>query len=431
MKRRKNVIALACTLATGGFSVLAHGSGFQLMEQNASGLGNAYSGQAAAAEDASTVFFNPAGMTRIPGRQAVGALHAIKPSAKFSNSGASSAPLGLPSPGGNGGDAGDWAFVPNGYVTWQLSPQLWLGLGLSVPFGLKTEYDQGWVGRFQSQDSEIQTIDVNPSFAFKVNDALSIGAGVSYQRAKVKVDRSVILLPPAESRAHIDIDDDGWGFNLGVLVNFGPQTRIGLTYRSSIEYDLAGTITFRSVPLVGSAANGVQANVKLPDTVSWAIAHAVSPQWEFLGDITYTRWSKIKAIPLITTSGSALVPLAGVTLDTFNFQFKDSYRVGIGANYRWNESFTLKLGAAYDKSPVEDRFRTTFLPDNDRTWFAIGGKYRFSKQAHVDFGYAHLFVKDGTINQQRGIAALPLQGNVIGSYDNRVDILSVQFTYSF
>lgn len=423
-------MALAVALAAGSSSG-AYGSGFQLMEQNASGLGNAYAGQAAAAENASTVFFNPAGMTRVPGRQAVLALNAIGPSAEFSNSGGSTAPLGLPSPGGNGGDAGGWSAVPNAYLSWQLTPRLWFGLGLSVPFGLKTEYDQGWFGRFQSQKSEIKTIDVNPSVAFKVNDALSLGAGISYQRAEVKVDRSVILAVPIESRAHIDIDDSQWGFNLGVLVNLSPSTRIGLTYRSAMDYDLTGNIRFSNVPLVGTATNGVRANAELPDTISWAIAHSFNPRWELLADITYTRWSKIKAVPLITTSGSPVVPAAGVTLDTFNFQFKDTYRVGIGANYRWSDAFTLKLGAAYDKSPVEDRFRLTFLPDNDRTWLAIGGQYKMSKQATLDFGYAHLFVKDGSINQQRGVAALPLQGSVIGNYENHVNIISAQFSYSF
>ena len=431
MKLYRRSMAAAVALAVGCANGVAYGSGFQLMEQNASGLGNAYAGQAAAVENASTVFFNPAGMTRIPGRQAVLAVNAIGPSAEFSNSGGSTAPLGLPSPGGNGGDAGGWAAVPNAYLTWQLAPQLWFGLGLSVPFGLKTEYDQRWVGRFQSQNSEIKTVDVNPSIAYKVNEVLSLGAGISYQRAEVKVDRSAILVPPAESRAQIDIDDSQWGFNLGVLVNLSPGTRIGLTYRSAMDYELTGNIRFSNVPVLGTATNGVRASAQLPDTISWAVAHAFNPRWEMLADITYTRWSKLKAVPLVTTSASAVVPASGVTLDTFNFQFKDSYRVGVGVNYKWSDAFTLKLGAAYDKSPVEDRFRLTFLPDSDRTWLAIGAQYRMSKQATLDIGYAHLFVKDGSINQQRGVAALPLQGNVIGNYDNHVNIVSAQFSYSF
>lgn len=430
MNTVKKLLPLAVGIALGGVTTGAQASGFQLMEQNASGLGNAYSGQAAAAENASTIFFNPAGMTRLPGRQFSGALNAIRPSAEFTNTGGSSAPLGLPSPGGNGGDAGDWAFVPNAYFSWQLNPNWWVGVGVTVPFGLKTEYDQGWVGRFQSQKSEVKTIDVNPSVAFKVNEAASLGGGISYQRAKVKVDRSAILAVPIESRAHIDIDDSKWGWNIGGMFNLGTNTRIGVTYRSAMDYDLTGTVTFTNAPVVGTFSQGVRANAELPDTLSWGIAHQWSPRWEILGDITYTRWSKIKAVPLVTTSASALIP-ANTTLDTFNFQFKDTYRIGVGANWKWRDNFMWKFGVAYDKSPVEDQFRTTTLPDNDRTWIAIGGKYQMSKQATLDIGYAHLFIKDPTINQQRGVAALPLQGNVIGNYDSDVNILSVQFTYSF
>lgn len=424
------VLSVSAALASGA----AYGSGFQLMEQNASGLGNAYAGQAAAAENASTIFFNPAGMTRLGGRQVSGALNFIKPSADFTNSGTSGAPFGLPSPGGNGGDAGGWAVVPNGYVSWQLSPQLWVGLGLSVPFGLKTEYDNGWIGRFQGRMAEVKTIDINPSIAYKLSDAVSLGAGISYQRGEVKVRRSAAIPPalggPAEAFSNLDVDDGAFGFNLGAMFNLGQATRIGLSYRSSIEYDLKGTAVVTGLPVGGTAANQVNLNVKLPDTFSWGIAHQLDPKWELLGDITYTRWSKIKALPVIATSTSAL-GAAGATLDTFNFQFKDSYRIGVGANYQWNPNFTLKLGVAYDKSPVEDVWRTVTLPDSDRTWLAIGGKYRLSKQSTLDFGYAHIFIRDANINQQLGVAAAPLRGNVVGRYDANVNIFSAQFTYSF
>src|SRR4029078_9523158 len=181
-----------------------------------------------------------------------------------------------------------------------------------------------------------------------------------------------------EARTQLRLDDDAWGFNLGAMAFVGPNTRIGLSYRSSVEYDLTGTSVVTGVPFVGTAVNGVAASVKLPDTISWGIAHQASPAWELLGDITYTRWSKIKTVPFIATTSSVL-RLQGQPLDTFNLQFKDTYRIGIGANYKWRDDFTWKFGVAYDKSPVKDEFRTTFLPDNDRTWLAVGGKYRMSK----------------------------------------------------
>ncbi len=430
MKMVKKLLPLSIGITLGSVTVGAQASGFQLMEQNASGLGNAYSGQAAAAENASTIFFNPAGMTRLPGRQFSVALNAIRPSTEFTDSGASRSPAGLPlGPGGtNGGDAGDWAFVPNAYLSWQLNPSWWVGVGVNVPFGLKTEYDTAFIGRFQSQRSEVKTIDVNPSVAFKISDAVSLGFGISYQKAEVKLDRSTFL--GVEARSKIKLDDDQWGFNLGALFNVGPSTRIGVSYRSSMDHDLTGTVIVTGVPVVGTTTNAIRTNAEFPDTISWGIAHQLNPAWEILGDITYTRWSKIKAVPVVATTTSALAP-AGATLDTFNFQFGDTYRIGIGANWKWRDDFTWKFGAAYDKSPVEDPFRTTFLPDNDRVWLAIGGKYRMSKQATLDFGYAHLFVKDASINRQRGIGVAGAQGNVIGNYDADVNIASVQFTYSF
>jgi long-chain fatty acid transport protein len=432
MKKSRSPITLAVAVALAGSAGVAQGSGFQLMEQNASGLGNAYAGQAAAAENASTIFWNPAGMTRLPGRQFSGAINLIKPTAEFTDSGGSATPLGLPvGPGGtNGGDAGDLAVVPNLYLSWQMSPTLWLGLGVTVPFGLKTEYDQSFIGRFQSQSAEIKTIDINPSIAFKLNDMVSLGAGISYQRAEVKLDKSALLpLPgPTESRASLDADDDSWGFNVGALFNVGPATRIGVAYRSSIEHDLAGSLRFSAPGF--STANNVGLTAELPDTFSVGIAHQLNRTWELLGDVTYTKWSQIKALPLVTTSGSAVAP-AGATVDTFNFQFKDTWRVGVGANWKWRDDFTWKFGVAYDKSPVTDQFRTVTLPDSDRTWVAVGGKYQMSKQATLDFGYAHLFIKDASINQQRGVGAPPFQGNVIGNYEASVDILSVQFSYNF
>lgn len=414
-------IRYAVAAAVASFTVGAQATGFQL-EQNASGLGNAYSGQAAAAENASTIFYNPAGMTRLPGKQLGVVFTFIGPTIKFSDTGGSTAPGGLSSPGGNGGDAGGWTLAPKGYFSYQLNSRVWLGLGLSVPFGLKTEYAEGWLGRFQSRRAELKTIDLNPSVAFKVSDAVSLGAGVSYQKADVKVDRSTFL--GIEIPTKITLEDESWGYNLGALFTLSPATRIGVTYRSRIEHDLTG-----SVVVAGVAAPSVRATAELPDTISWGIAHQVNPKWELLGDITYTRWSSIKGVPIVATSTSAL-GVAGTTLDTFNFQFKDSYRIGVGANWQWRDDFVLKFGVAYDRSPVEDRFRTVVFPDDDRIWLALGGKYRMSKQSVLDFGYAHLFMKDTSISQLRGLG-IGGQGNVVGDYDNAVNIFSIQYSHAF
>lgn len=424
MKYINKIIGLSVSAALTAMAGQAAASGFQLMEQNASGLGNAYAGQAAAAENASTIFFNPAGMTRLQGRQVSGALNLIRPSSEFTNSGASAAPAGLPSPGGNGGDAGDWSAVPNMYMSWQIDPQWWVGVGVSVPFGLATEYDNGWFGRFQSQRAEIKTIDINPSVAYKLSDAVSIGGGLSFQRAEVKIDRSAFV--GIETPSQIRLENDAIGYNLGVMFNLSPATRIGLSYRSSIKHDLEGT-----AKVVGVGTAPISTTAKLPDTLAWGISHQLDPQWQLLSDITLTQWSKIKQVPIITTAASPLGP-AGRVLDTFAFEFKDTYRIGVGANYQMRNDFMLKLGVAYDKSPVSDQFRTVTLPDNDRTWLAIGGKFQASKQLTLDFGYAYLIVKDAPINSRKGVGTAPFQGNVVGTYgDPSVHILSAQASYNF
>ena len=429
MKHSKRLVPLAVSAAIGAWTGGAQASGFQLMEQNASGLGNAYAGQGAAAENASTIFFNPAGMTLLPGRQFSGAIHAIYPSTKFSDDGGSRSPTNQPEPAGgdNGGDAGGLAITGNAYLSWQLSPQWWVGVGLAVPFGLKTEYDTTFIGRFQSQKAELKTYDINPSVAYRISDAVSVGAGLSYQHAEVTLNRS--FFAGVELPESVKLDDDAIGWNIGAMFNVGPQTRIGLSYRSTIKYDLTGNV---NIPGFGAGSASATASLKLPDTYSAAISHVFSDKLQLLGDFTYTRWSTIENVPLVLTS-AGLGPLpAGTTADTLDFQFRNTYRIGVGANYKWSQEFMLKLGTAYDRSPVPDtEHRTVILPDSDRYWLGIGGKYRASKATTIDFGYAHLFIKDGDTLRNKGVGAAGAQGIVKGSYNNSVDILSLQVNISF
>ncbi len=168
---------------------VAHAAGFQLLEQNASGIGSAYAGSAAIAEDASTDYFNPAGMTLLPGMNVSAGVVAIKPSFKFSDGGSTGpnhfagnplGPFGGRSTGGvDGGDVAYWAALPNAHFTWEVNPRIWLGLGVGAPFGLMTDYEKGWAGRYHSGKFAIESININPSIAFKATDTLSIGVGVN------------------------------------------------------------------------------------------------------------------------------------------------------------------------------------------------------------------------------------------------------------
>ncbi|MGH8616114.1 MAG: OmpP1/FadL family transporter [Burkholderiales bacterium] len=402
----------------------AQASGFALIEQNASGLGNAYSGQGAAAENASTIFFNPAGMTLLPGRQVSGSLEFVQPSAKFTNSGASRNGLGAfaPAGGDNGGDAGGVSGIPNAYVSWQLTDSLWAGVGVSVPFGLKTEYDASFIGRFQSQHSEVKTIDINPSLAWKVTDWLSLGGGFSIQQGSITINRS-IPIGGVERYANIQVSDTGWGWNVGAMLMPAVNTRIGLSYRSTIKYNMDGQFSSNS-PL--NPVGDVALSIKVPDT--WSLSGSQRfGDVQLLADYTYTKWDVVQSPQLIAQTPVLATPPGGA-VSTFNLLFRNTYRAGLGLNYDLNQAWMLKAGVAYDKSPVTDATRTTFLPDNNRTWLSVGAKYRPSKDLTFDVGYAHLFVSDGNINNLQLATG---GGNVVGSYKSYVNILGGQVTYRF
>jgi long-chain fatty acid transport protein len=427
MKTSNKIMQICVAAAVAGWSAGAVASGFALIEQNASGMGNAYAGQAAAAENASTIFFNPAGMTRLPGKQISAGVSVIRPVAEFTNDGGSRSPSPFLPLGNNGGDAGDWNYIPSGYFSWQLTPKLWAGVGLTVPFGLGTDYDPNFIGRFQSQKVKLVTYDLNPSVAYQINDVVSVGGGVSFQHAKLNLDRSfsAVLAPLAQS---VSLDDNAWGWNLGAMFNLGPQTRAGLAYRSAINYDLAGGVTLAAV---GSAT--AKASLSMPDSLSAAISHQFTDKWQLLGDVTWTRWSKIQNVPLILTSRLGATP-AGTVSDVLDLQFKDTYRVGLGANFRWTDNFMLKLGISYDKTPVPDALhRPTFLPDNNRTALAFGAKHQLSKAGTLDVGYTHLFLSDGGTLRNKDLPGVNAgeQGVLSGSYAVHVNMVSVQYTHAF
>src|SRR6266850_1000913 len=227
---RKTALSLAVAGAFAGGASQAHASAFALIEQNASGLGNSYAGAAAAAEDASTIYYNPAGMSLLPGGMQVSAgLALINLSAKFSDSGSVAA--GGRTLGGSGGDAGDLSAVPNAYFAMDVAPNWKVGVGVSVPFGLKTEYDPTWMGRFQAIKSDISTLNLNPSVSYKLDDKMSFGFGLNYQQIDAELSRAVVIGANTETVATVKGKDTSWGFNVGAMFQPTPDTRLGVSYR--------------------------------------------------------------------------------------------------------------------------------------------------------------------------------------------------------
>ena len=461
---RKTAASIAVAGALAVAYSQAHASGFALQEQNASGLGNSFAGAAAAAEDASTIYFNPAGMSFLPaGRQVVVGGDWIDLSTKFSDGGSVPSGFGTPAQrplGGDGGDAGKAVLVPNAYFATDVAPNLKAGLGISAPFGLKTEYDPSWAGRFQAIKSEVTSYNINPAVSWKMNDKTALAAGLNYQSFKAELTNAVntsaaafgAVLPVGglaaatgaanavtasgqpEGNVSVKGDDNGWGYNLGAMFQLAPQTRLGVAYRSAIKYHITGTVTFSNIPiatlnaidptgrLAGAFASGnVSLDIKVPDTFSIALSHQIDSRWTLLGDVTRTGWSSIQNLTVVRDSGS--------TLSNTPENFRNTWRYGVGAIQRYNDAWSLKLGLAYDQTPVNDTDRTARLPDQSRKWVSIGGQWRMSPVSTVDFGLAHLFVSDASINQNGGNTTA--NGQLVGTYKASINILGAQFAYRF
>jgi long-chain fatty acid transport protein len=413
------------SLIFSSYQLTGHAAGFALSEQNASGLGNAYAGAAAVAEDASTIFFNPAGMTYLEGTQIVGALHLIRTTGDFDDRNSQRA--GIRPLGNEGGDFGGLAAIPNVYYKQDLNEQVKFGIGIGTPFGLKTHYDKNWLGRFQALKSELKTININPSLAWKLNDQWSFGFGVSAMWAQAELT-SAVNLGAAESSVNNKGKDWGFGYNLGAIYQVTPDTRLGLSFRSKVEQHLKGDArspftTFNAVP--GSTLNtDITADLTLPETLSLSSFSRLDERWDLLADVTWTRWSQFKTLTVVRDNGSNTI--LGSTQEHWN----NTLRYSLGLNYRYSDTIKLRTGIAYDEEAIDNNHRTSRIPGNDRFWLSFGASWQYSPQTRFDAGYAHLFIKEATIfDDQR--TSTPSKGLIDGKYNGSADILSLQFTHQF
>lgn len=471
---------LSACLALIGSAGVAHGAGFNLMEQSASGLGNSYAGSAASIENASAMYYNPAALTQLEGFQISTGVNFIRPSFKFKDEGStvpgenkSDKIVNPGQRGGTGGDAGGWGTVPNFHMSYKVNDRIGVGISVGAPFGLRTEYDSDWLGRYHSQSFDIKTINVNPAIAFKVNDSWSVGLGFNIQRIEATYEKTNIhRLEGAEYgflngagfsvNSTTKIKNTAYGWNAGIMFHPSDDTRIGLAYRSKIKHKASGHTTINDFDqkTLGAqipgylAGQGVQpqniqafmmvlasrgglsvptylkskATVTLPDTATLSVYHRLNEKWEVMGDVAWTGWSSIPKLTIDSVGTSSTGTHKNKT--TLNLKFRDTWRVAIGANYAINEAWKIKMGLAYDQSPIRgDKYRPVSLPDNDRYWLSLGVQYKPTENTTIDVGYAHMFVKDYKVNNDNGAANN--YGKVKGSYKAKGDIFGLQLSHRF
>jgi len=426
----------AGSLMLGSASVMA--SGYHFGTQSASNQGVANSG-AAEVMDASTIFYNPAGLSRLEGAQVSGVLNVIMPDGEYTNIKSTTA-TGKTIAGGNGGNFGVTTAVPHMYGSYQINDKMTVGVGLFVPFGSHTDYENDWVGRYQTLESEIKTINLNPSISYKVNDTVALGAGLSAQYIEGTLSKALDLGAAAnpalsgnkayDGKSEVKGDDIGYGYNFGALFTISDATRVGLAYRSKIRHTLEGDLKF-TVPAalqptaIGRSLKNTSAklNVETPESFSINGFHQFTPEWAMTADYTWTGHSRFDEIRIQATGRTDTVTVTN---------WRDTNRYSVGAIYTPNASWVFRAGLAYDQSPESnDAERIASIPDSDRIWYALGARYNINKNNSIDLAAIYVQLKDSTINRKPLDASEKAAGTINGNYSVDSITLGMQYNHRF
>lgn len=400
-------------------------SGFALIEQSASGQGLSYAGAAASTEDASVMWFNPAGIAVLPGSQAVLAAHRIDPSAKFSNNGSYLAVPGN-AISGNGDDGATVGVVPNLYWKRAYGPYH-VGLGVNVPFGQHISYQPDWVGRYHATETNLKTYQFNPTLSRKLSKTLALGLGLNAQSVNLEMQQKVNQAAltngavTADGNAKIQADSWGYGYNLGVLYTPNTDFKMGISYRSNIKHAASGTVEYDvHAALSGTLQDGqVSSNVVMPASAIISLSQKFGRKLTLLGGATWTKWSDYKELVIQYASGQA---------DTNTRQdFTDEWRYSLGAIYQFSPNLKLRTGIAMDQTPVQNATnRSPRTPDSDRSWVSVGVGYQINAYMNVDVAYSHLFADKSPVDYTTDDKQF-----LVGNYNASVDIVSAQLVWKY
>ncbi len=432
------------TLAAGQASA----AGFAIKEQSGAALGNAFAGVSAGAHDLSDMFFNSAALALQSGSQVVAIGSYIAPQAELKGGAATTILTGSIGGGNGGGDIADDALVPALYGMWDLSDRVKLGIGVTAPWGLSTNYNANWIGRYHALKSELKTININPVVSYKINDMISVAVGAQAQYIKAELTNALdfgtidqVLTAGAfggvptqdDGAARVEGTDWGYGYTLGAMFQPLPGTRIGVGYRSKVSHEIDGDARFELGGSVGQGISGAtgqfvatdaKASITIPEIVSFGISQEITPQWTVMAEAAWTRWSRFKELRVRFAN-----PLQADSVT--DESWRNSWFGSLGVTYKPANGWTFRGGVAYDESPIPDANRTPRIPGTDRVWIALGASKSITSNFDVSLGYTHIFLSDTPIGLTTSGTGNTFRGNISGEYESSIDIVSVQLRYRF
>ena len=465
------IIAAALGLMTTG----AHASGYRFGSQSVAAQGTA-DASGAEANDASTIFYNPAGMSRLEGTQISAGATVVVPHSSYTDTGSTRFTGSRTGGTQASGYAPDAVAAPSLYATKKLNDQWTVGLGLFVPYGAKLDYGSTWNGRYALTDVLVEAITINPSVSFKLNQHHSFGFGIDAEHMKAELGQAVdvpgtiaalrtpanaaqgaalirqitalggnpaLLATAGDGRGENEVKDWGYGFNLGYLFTLDENTRFGLSYRSSISHNMRGsTLWDFSNSTSDRVVNGVLAaashransaalvSLRTPDTLSANVFHQFDSKWAGMADVTWSRHNRL---------GNLNIEFPGTTegAEVIRQQWKNTVRVAAGGNYAYNENLTLRAGVAFDESPVQNaELRHPALPDSDRMQYSLGMNWKLDARSSIDLAYSYVDFKDAQVNYTNLCNTLSrtCTGNgetTRGTYKTHLSLIGVSYNYKF
>ncbi|WP_399425052.1 outer membrane protein transport protein [Vibrio campbellii] len=429
MKTNKTLLSTAVAFGLLSTSGVANAAGFQLAEYSATGLGRAYAGEAAMADNAGAQWRNPAMLTYREGTQvSVGAIYVnpnidVDGTSTFVN-------------GSNKASSHDFAHdavIPNFYLSHQYNDKFAIGLAFGTNYGMETDLGKDFAAANFGNEASVTSMEANLNAAYKLNEALSIGGGIRYIIADGSIGAVMppqmgLVKPtlPGQTLKYMEGDDTAWGWQVGAAWQINDNNRLGFAYKSAVDLTLEGHANGLAFnPMNPNAKKAGSMDLTLPATAELASFHQLNDQLAVHASINWTDWSSFKELVADFPDKSDLIK---------SENWEDNYRFAVGTTYKLDQKWTLRSGVAYDMSAVDDKYRTTTIPETDRLWLSVGAGYEWSKNLTLDAGFTYIFAKDASISEPRDASdkeAALLGGAFTGEVTGNVWLIGVQANYTF
>ena len=426
---KKLWLKTSLALAVGAVSTHSLGNGIAINEQSVSGMGTSFAGRASAVNDASILFGNPAGLSKLERPEVVGGFGLVKANVDIDDASAET----------HKGDMVPLTPVPFAYYASPIDEQWSWGLGLYVPYALISDYEKSFGGRFKGQYSKVEVVTLQPTLSYQINDRVSVGFGPTINKIKGKLvnklDNSAAF-GTGETKVGIKGDDVAYGFNVGLMVDVTDSLTWGLTYHSKVDYTLEGRtrITNGSGPIFSQFNGDYDASLDFttPETIDTSVTYKLDDQWTLYAGTTFTRWSRLQEIVVENEGTPSLLGMQPIGEVSEELKWHNTWSYAIGASYQLNPQWVLRTGLAIDPSPAENEHRSVRIPVGNRKVFSVGAGWSPNPDLTIDVAYSYLQESSAKVNQaSKELAGAEIAPGFSAEYNNSAHGVGLQASYRF